>query len=93
MFGGFPTIPYLAPEVEAIDVHEPLREPPPPGFVPRDKNLAFVFLPHRAHELELVRATFPGGQRIDGPSPFPGQPPLYVLYNVRLPASSLESGG
>ena len=65
-FMGFPrmgyyslsTIPYLAPQVDAIDVVEPISVPPdwPIG----DPTLA-IFLPERLNELRFVQEAYPNG--------------------------------
>lgn len=65
-FFGFPrmgyfslsTIPYLAPHVNAQDVHEPLSEPPNWSI---NEPVLFIFLPERLDELEYVRASYPAG--------------------------------
>lgn len=65
-FFGFPrmgyyslsTIPYLVPEVEAVDVLEPLTSPPDWAL---DKATIFLFLPEREDELAHVQASFPRG--------------------------------
>jgi 4-amino-4-deoxy-L-arabinose transferase-like glycosyltransferase len=55
---GFPTIPFMAPQVTGIEVEEPLESPP-------DWRLtgptAFVFLPERESEMALVRERYPDG--------------------------------
>ncbi len=65
-FMGFPrmgyfslsTIPYLAPEAEAIDVIEPIAAPP--TWAINDPTLA-IFLPERLNELPFVQAAYPNG--------------------------------
>lgn len=81
MYVGFGSIPYLAPEVEGVDIHQPLAAPPDRGLVVPDKDAAFVFLPERRGELELVRQAFPGGAVEEIPSP-PGGDPLFIVYRV-----------
>jgi hypothetical protein len=89
MYIGFGSIPYIAPEVEGEDIHQPLTEPPEPGFVRTDKHAAFIFLPERRAELELLQQTYPGGEVEVVPSPVPDQEdPLYILY--RVPREQLE---
>ncbi|MBI3973706.1 MAG: glycosyltransferase family 39 protein [Chloroflexi bacterium] len=82
MHVGFGSIPFLAPDVEGVDVAQPLTAPPPPNLAPPDKDAAFVFLPDRRRELDLVRQTFPGGELEEVPSPL-SRDPLYILYRVR----------
>jgi hypothetical protein len=77
-FGSFP---YLAPHVERVDVMEPLTAPPPPDLVAPDREAIFVFLPEREQELELVRATFPGGTLQSQPSPIDATV-LFWVYRV-----------
>jgi predicted DNA-binding antitoxin AbrB/MazE fold protein len=77
-FGSFP---YLAPHVERVDVMEPLTAPPPPDLVAPDREAIFVFLPEREQELELVRATFPGGTLQSQPSPV-DETVLFWVYRV-----------
>jgi 4-amino-4-deoxy-L-arabinose transferase-like glycosyltransferase len=83
MYFGFPTLPYLAPTLEGVDVEEPFDGAPSLGAPPSDRSLCFVFLPHRLRDLELVRQSFPGGELIEVPVPNGESGPLYVLYNVR----------
>ncbi|HXI14862.1 MAG TPA: glycosyltransferase family 39 protein, partial [Chloroflexota bacterium] len=72
MYVDFGSIPYLLPEVEGVDVREPLRAPPGSSLVKPDKSPVFVFLPERLAELDLVRQTFPGGNVVELPDPRPG---------------------
>lgn len=81
MYVGFGSIPYLAPEVEGVDIIEPLTGPPAPDLVRPDKHAAFVFLPERRGELEVIRGSFPGGTVEEMPSPLGGDP-LYIVYRV-----------
>ncbi|HYN88523.1 MAG TPA: hypothetical protein VER55_08325, partial [Ardenticatenaceae bacterium] len=87
MYIGYGTIPYLAPQVEGIDVHEPLTAPPDPSLAPPDKHAAFIFLPERRGELELVRQSFPGGEIEEIASPLGGEP-LFIVYRVRSAAGA-----
>ncbi len=83
MYVGFGTIRYLASGVEGIDINDPLTDPASLLIEP-DKDAAFVFLPERIAELDVVRARYPAGELIEIPSPVPataGQP-LYFLYIV-----------
>jgi 4-amino-4-deoxy-L-arabinose transferase-like glycosyltransferase len=65
-FLGFPrmgyfslaTIPYLAPEVHAIDLIEPVATPP---AWPIEKNTWIIFLPERIDELAFVQQAYPNG--------------------------------
>lgn len=84
-FFGFPrmgyyslaTIPYLAPEVEAHDILEPLAEPP--GWQ-LDGRTIFIFLPERAAEAGYVADAYPGGRRREVRN---GRGELmYVIYEV-----------
>ncbi|MCI0394107.1 MAG: glycosyltransferase family 39 protein [Chloroflexi bacterium] len=72
---SFSTIPYLAPEVEGVDVNEPLAGPP--GWSLQGPTI-FIFLPERAAELDHVRAAYPGG-RSQNISQENG-PLLYITY-------------
>ncbi len=82
---GFGSIPYLAPDVEGVDVVEPLTAPLDPGRVQSDKHAAFIFLPERRAELDLVRQTFPGGMLEEIASFRKGNPdPLFIVYRVLM---------
>ena len=83
MYVGFGSIPYLAPQVEGTDIREPLKDPPPRQLVRSDRHAAFVFLPERRGELDLVRQTFPNGELQQVPVPN-GNAPLFVVYRVGL---------
>ena len=66
-FFGFPrmgyfslaTISYLAPQMEGVDIDEPLRAPPDWEL---DGPTLFIFLPERLAELEQVRVSYPDGR-------------------------------
>jgi hypothetical protein len=79
---NFGTFPFLAPEVERVDVMDPLALPPAPDLAPPGKLTAFVFVPEREPELAFVQQTFPGGQLERIPSPVEGGD-LYVVYLVK----------
>jgi len=85
---GFGSIPYLAPDVEGVDVVEPLTAPLDPAIVQPDKNAAFIFLPERRGELEWVRKTFPNGALEEVPSSWNGDPILaFIVYRVQIPSA------
>ncbi len=84
LFTDFGSIAYIAPDLDGVDVVEPLAAPPDPGLAQPDKDAAFVFLPERRAELEWVRQTYPGGQLEDIPSE---QNPLFSVYRVPLRAA------
>jgi predicted DNA-binding antitoxin AbrB/MazE fold protein/4-amino-4-deoxy-L-arabinose transferase-like glycosyltransferase len=81
MYIRFGSIPYLAPEVEGVDIEQPLQGPPGRELVLPDKDATFVFLPEREGELNLIRRTFPGGtlDRLLSPIDYS---PLAFLYHV-----------
>lgn len=60
MYYGFSTIPFIARDVEGMDVLNPISGPP--DFVAPDKNAVFVFLPERLGEWQFVREKYPGGK-------------------------------
>ncbi|MGB3715330.1 MAG: glycosyltransferase family 39 protein [Candidatus Promineifilaceae bacterium] len=62
MIWEFPTIGYLVPDVEGIDLAQPLEEPFPVDRIPPGRGGMFVFLPHRLDELMLVQESLPGGE-------------------------------
>jgi hypothetical protein len=74
------TIPYLAPQVPAEDVSQPLQAAPAWRLT---SATVFLFLPEREDELSLVRAGYPGGaMRQVGDDA--GQP-LFLAYEVAAP--------
>ncbi|NJP07458.1 MAG: hypothetical protein HC837_18455 [Chloroflexaceae bacterium] len=83
MYVGFASLPYLAPEVERVDLRDPLEKPPRFELIQSDKHAAFVILPERSEDLKLVMRQFPGGVRTDimAPDAYDDQP-LFVLYRV-----------
>jgi hypothetical protein len=92
MYIGFGSIPYIAPEVEGVDFHDPLTEPLDPDIVAPDKHAVFILLPERRDELQMIRATFPRGELEVVPSPVPGiEQPLYLLY--RVPREQISAQG
>jgi 4-amino-4-deoxy-L-arabinose transferase-like glycosyltransferase len=88
-FFGFPrmgyyslsTIPYLAPEVEAQDVMEPLTAPPE---WPLTRPTTFVFLPEREEELRYVESAYPGGSTYRATRPGDGLL-LFAAYEAPFP--------
>jgi 4-amino-4-deoxy-L-arabinose transferase-like glycosyltransferase len=84
MYIGFGTIRYLAPDVEGVDFLEPITNPADLDVVRPDKHAAFIFLPERISELDIVRARFPNGELIEIRSPVPSRSsePLYFVYFV-----------
>jgi hypothetical protein len=90
MYIGFGSIPYIAADVEGVDIHEPLTAPIDPNTVDPDKHAVFILLPERREELQMIQATFPGGELETVPSPVPNiDEPLYLLY--RVPREQLTS--
>ncbi len=90
MYIGFGSIPYIAADVEGVDIHDPLTAPIDPDIVDTDKHAVFILLPERREELQMIRATFPRGELETVPSPVPGiEQPLYLLY--RVPREQLTS--
>ncbi len=82
---GFGSIAYLAPDVEGVDVVEPLTAPPNPSLARPDRHAAFIFLPERRAELDFVRQTFPEGTLEEILSPRKGDPdPLFIVYRVLM---------
>ena len=81
MYAGFPTLPFLVPEIESIDVTDPLNAPPPSDWLRPGQGAVFVFLPWRAGELAFVQQTFPNGeaQEIRRPS---DQQVIATLFTV-----------
>ena len=88
LYIDFGSIPYLAPDVEGVDILELLTAPLDPGVVQPDKNAAFIFLPERLGELEWVRKTFPNGVLEEIPSSWNGGPILpFIVYRVQVPSA------
>lgn len=52
------TIPYLVPEVEAVDLSESIASPPAWELT---KTTLFLFLPERLDEFEFVQQAYPTG--------------------------------
>jgi hypothetical protein len=81
VYGGFSTLPFLAPQVTGVDVLDPITAPP--GWALPGSRTAFVFLPERAGEFALVKQRYPGGSEhwfYD-----PDATPLFLLYEVDGP--------
>ena len=57
---SIPSIPYLAPQVEGIDVLQPWGAPENP--VPTSDHLIFIFHPSNTADLQAVQDTYPGGK-------------------------------
>jgi hypothetical protein len=57
-YSGFPSISFLAPRVSIQDVMDPIENPP---AIKSDS--AFVFVPRRLDELDIVSTAYPDGKR------------------------------
>ena len=57
-FFSHSTIPFLAPEVSAVDIADPLNEAPAYNL---ETKTVFIFLPEREGELSFVREAYPQG--------------------------------
>jgi hypothetical protein len=53
----------LAPDVDGMDVLEPLTAPP--DFVDTSQGAVFLLLPERAGELAWIQQAFPAGKTIE----------------------------
>ncbi|NJO04569.1 MAG: glycosyltransferase family 39 protein [Chloroflexaceae bacterium] len=83
LYVGFGTIRYLAPDIQGVDINDPIPGPFDRAMVQPGTDLAFVFLSNRFNEYELVKQTFPNGELITFESPVPERTgPLYHLYLV-----------
>lgn len=58
-YSSFATVPYLAPQVEGVDVIDVLTTPP--DWTLSGTRVAFVFLPERMGEARLIEQRYPGG--------------------------------
>jgi hypothetical protein len=58
-YNSISTVPYLAPQVEGVDVIDVLSTPP--DWTLSGTRVAFVFLPERIGEARLVEQRYPGG--------------------------------
>jgi hypothetical protein len=84
-FFGFPrmgyrshsTVPYLAPQMNGMDVVEPLAGPWKTYLT---RPTWFVFLPERLNELDFVREVYPQGSYREFPDPQGGL--LFALFAV-----------
>jgi 4-amino-4-deoxy-L-arabinose transferase-like glycosyltransferase len=84
-YSSLSTIPYLAPQMEGIDVNAPLVEAA--RWVLQEPAL-FIFLPERQDELEYVRMTYPEGRYFEAAAAAGGSGgPLFSVYEV-IPAES-----
>ena len=61
MYADFPTLTYLAPSVEIIDLPERVTETLLNDLVAGGQGLAFVVIPQRTEELAVLQEAFPGG--------------------------------
>jgi 4-amino-4-deoxy-L-arabinose transferase-like glycosyltransferase/SAM-dependent methyltransferase len=77
--GGFPSTPFLAPDVQTLDVWDPLQAIS--GLPPVRMPAVFIFLPERAGEIGAVKEAYPAGIE----KHFPGRYGriLFLAYEVR----------
>jgi hypothetical protein len=86
IFIGFPSIPYLAPEVRGVDIQKPVTPVTVPSL-PRGKHAVFLAIPERRHDLEVIRRRYPSGQdRVAWSRVRPE--PLFFAYEVLNPKLS-----
>ena len=81
MFWQFATIPYLAPEVNGMDITEPITEAPPQAWHNGRKETIFVALPDRQTELVLIQLAFPQGVEFT----IEGENGITLAYVYKLP--------
>lgn len=81
LYWGYPTIPFLIPQIYGEDILEPLQAPPPQSTVEPGKDALFVVLPYRDGELDLIRQAFPDGTTATLADPTGGQA-FATLYRV-----------
>ncbi len=62
MYWGFATLPFFAPDAEAVDIEQTLTGPPSADLIPEGRGVIFVILPERIAELEFIQQAFPGGE-------------------------------
>jgi hypothetical protein len=74
-YSGFPSISFLAPRASIQDVIEPIENP-----LAIKSASAFVFVPRRLDELDIVSTAYPDGKRLDF-TDARGRL-LFVTYNV-----------
>jgi|APCry1669189070_1035195.scaffolds.fasta_scaffold00852_1 4-amino-4-deoxy-L-arabinose transferase-like glycosyltransferase len=72
---------YLAPETTGVDVEPASGDPVRLRVAMPDKNAAFIILPERSAEIDLLRTLYPGGKLLTFPSPVETGP-LYFAYLV-----------
>jgi hypothetical protein len=84
MYIDFGSIKYLLPDIDSIDISEPLTGPFSPASLPADgKQPVFIALPSRRSELDFVRQTYPTGHFEEIPSPVPGAAePIVFVYRI-----------
>ena len=76
---GFPSVSFLAPDIDAYDVTEGMTDP---SQLPDLQFPAvFVFLPERAYELNVVRDAFPSGTE----KRFPGRYERILFVSLEVP--------
>lgn len=78
MFVGFPSIPYLAPDVKGIDLPEKVTPQTVPAL-PIDRRAVFLALPDRRRDLELIAQRYPDGEWWEVPSKIRPEP-LFFAY-------------
>jgi 4-amino-4-deoxy-L-arabinose transferase-like glycosyltransferase len=62
IFWDFPTLSFLLPGADAVDLIDPIQIPPPANWLAPNKATLFIFLPGRIAEMTLVQKTFPHGK-------------------------------
>ena len=83
MYWGFSTLPYLVPNANAQDIHEPIDEVADVGKIgiTPGKGAVFIFHELRATDFAQVEAVYPGGMYKKITSPVNGRllATLYIL--------------
>jgi len=78
-FDSIPSIPYLAPQVQGLNMLQPWGAMENP--VPTSNHLLFIFLPLSSQDRQVIMDTFPGGDFQEYPG-VNGQP-LYWSYEFQ----------
>ncbi len=76
--GGFPSVPFLVPDSDTVDVREPLGDAAQLGAF--ERPVVCIFLPERAQEMAVIQSTYPGGTEKHFPGRFDRM--LFLAYEL-----------
>ena len=91
MYWQFATIPYLSPNVNGVDIIDPLTQQPEQAWHNRSQGTHFIVLNERLNELDYIKEAFPDGTEYLIYTDAQSRSLLGVLYSLpQIPNHSID---